>query len=188
MPQDQKSLREALEWCSRGSVVKEKEGSYRVGEEVERRDGIAEFRRGFVTQLSPLKVTLSTDPSAQEQSGYTWDDVRKVLVGTVLTKPNESTGDVDILWSNGLVTSRNQEGSNNYVNVSALREATTGDIQRAGAWCKVGEGCVKGDKIATVMFKDTKLLVMGVSHVCSVANALGRLADVTFDEGENADE
>eukprot|EP01043_Picozoa_sp_COSAG02_P003279 COSAG02_NODE_79_length_40228_cov_18.435762_34_plen_392_part_00 len=48
-------------------------------------------------------------------------------------------------------------------------------------WKRFGYTSVRSGMISNTtapMFKDTKLLVMGVSHVCSVANALGRLAEM----------
>ena len=45
-----------------------------MGDKVERRDGTEAWAVGFVTQLEPLKVNMSsTDPS---EDGYSWDEVR----------------------------------------------------------------------------------------------------------------
>ena len=47
---------------------------FQVGDKVQRRAGVEEWRMGYVTQLDPLKVNMSaTDPS---ETGYTWDEVR----------------------------------------------------------------------------------------------------------------
>ena len=148
---EEAAILEARKWCKVGSVVKEKAGTYRVGEEVQRRDGTNDFKKGFVTQTNPLKVTISsTDPS---EDGYSWKDVRKVLVGTVLSEP-DADGDVDILWSNGLLSSYENGGDRTSftgtLKISDLAKANGADIQRAAAWCKVGDGCVMKDKIGAI--------------------------------------
>eukprot|EP01045_Picozoa_sp_COSAG04_P025576 COSAG04_NODE_3382_length_2870_cov_2.066763_2_plen_112_part_00 len=67
--------------------------TFRVGDKVQRRDGSDAWGVGFVTQLSPLKVTSSpTDPAAR---GFSWDDVRACSAADVRSSPHWS------LWISG---------------------------------------------------------------------------------------
>ena len=60
-------------FLSRYTVVVKWDG-FKVGDKVKRRDQGEDWKVGFVTQLEPLKVTLShTDPT---RDGYEWDEVR----------------------------------------------------------------------------------------------------------------
>lgn len=48
---------------------------FRVGELVERRDQDEEWKRGYVTSVFPLEVTVNAERGA---AGYAWDEVRPV--------------------------------------------------------------------------------------------------------------
>ena len=48
---------------------------FKRGDKVERRDGVDEWRTGYVTKEQPLEVTISENPN---HPGYPWDEVRAV--------------------------------------------------------------------------------------------------------------
>jgi hypothetical protein len=67
-------------------------GAFSIGEKVERRDGSKAWETGFVTSVSPLKVTFSTTPT-DDGKGYGWDEVRKLGGAASPPSPAAAAGD-----------------------------------------------------------------------------------------------
>ena len=54
--------------------MEDNDRSFKVGERVMRRDTGEEWKPGYVTEVDPLKVTVS--PDDPQATGYEWDEVK----------------------------------------------------------------------------------------------------------------
>ena len=111
---------------------------FKRGDKVERRDGVDEWRTGYVTKEQPLEVTISENPN---HPGYPWDEVRAVE-GDPHRHAAASTSSSA---SSSSSSSSSHPGSAGGLRVGARVRLRPGSGQR---------GCLRGGAVGTLLEDD----------------------------------